>query len=116
MFLIEWYYMNDWGKKSCENTLNSTHIQNMLIAKQKFDVILMEHFNTDCLMGLAYKLDAPVIGLSSCALMPYHYERVGTPIHSSYMPSLATGYSDNMSFKERLHNWIAIHLLNFLYK
>lgn len=108
--------MLDWGKASCENALNSTHIRNILNTNQKYDIVLMEYFNTDCLLGVPYKLNVPVIGLSSCALMPYHYERIGNPINPSYIPSLFTGYSDDMNYLERLHNWFAVHLINLLYK
>lgn len=76
----------------------------------------MEQFNNDCLMGVAWILNAPVVGLSSCIMMPYLYERVGFPHHPSFIPSSFVAYSEKMSFTERLHNWFAIHLINFLYK
>lgn len=115
-FLIEFFKLYYWGLDACENALNSTVIQNLIKNQEKFDVILMEQFNNDCMMGVAWKLKAPVIALSSCAIMPYHFERFGIPSNPSYIPSLFTGYSDQMSFSERLHNWFAVHLINFLYK
>lgn len=84
--------------------------------KQPFDVIIMEQFNSDCMMGVAWKLQAPVIGLSSCALMPWHYDRVGNPHISSYVPALFMGYSDNMSYAARLANWLTIHGMKLLYR
>lgn len=98
----------------CENSLNSSAIQTVL--KQKFDVILMEQFNSDCMMGVAWKINAPVIGLTSCVLMPWHYDRVGTPLIPSYMPALFLGYSDEMSYLERISNWVAINVFKLMYK
>lgn len=84
--------------------------------RQHFDVIIMEQFNTDCLMGLAHKLQSPVIGLSSCAMMPWHYERVGQPHIPSYIPALFMGSSDDMNFGHRLANWLSVHGLIFMKK
>lgn len=76
----------------------------------------MEQFNADCMMPIAWKLQAPVIALSSCAMMPWHYDRVGQPLIPSYVPALFMGYSDEMTFTQRLNNWIAVYGLKFLYK
>lgn len=113
---IEFFMLYDWGMKSCELALNSTAIQNLLNRRQKFDVILIEQFNSDCMMGVAWKLNAPVIGLSSCVLMPWHYERVGNPLIPSYVPALFLGLSDNMSYTERLANWVSVQALKLMYK
>lgn len=76
----------------------------------------MEQFNSDCMMGVAWKLQAPVIGLSSCTLMPWHFNRIGNPHIPAYIPSLFVGYSDKMTYLERLSNWLAVHGIIFLYE
>ena len=75
----------------------------------------MEQFNSDCLMGLAHVIGAPVIGLSSCAAMPWHYERMGLPENPSITPSLFMPYADKMEFKERLANWLGHYGMKTLY-
>lgn len=84
--------------------------------KVRYDVILLEQFNSDCMMGVAHMLQAPVIGLSSCAMMPWHYERMGMPIIPSYIPALFLGQSEDMSLGGRIANWISFHALNLMYK
>lgn len=101
---------------ACEAALNSTNLQHLLNTRQKFDVILMEQFNSDCMMGVAWKLQAPVIGLSSCLMMPWHYDRVGQPAVPSYIPALNVGYSDQMTYSERLSNWITVQGMKTLYE
>lgn len=108
--------LHNWGMQACELALNSTAIQNQLNTKQKYDVILIEQFNSDCMMGVAWKLKAPVIGLSSCTLMPWHYDRVANPLIPSYMPALFLGHSEQMTYAERLSNWITLHGLKLMYK
>lgn len=101
---------------ACEAAFNSTTMQTLLNTRQKFDVILVEQFNSDCMMGVAWKLQAPVIGLSSCLMMPWHYDRVGQPSIPSYIPTLMMGYSDQMTYSERLANWITSTGMKILYE
>lgn len=113
---LEFFDLYNRGMRSCELALTSMAIQNLLNKTQQFDVILVEQYSNDCMMGVAWKLDAPVIGLSSCVLMPWHYDRVGNPLIPSYVPSLFLGLSDKMSYAERLVNWVSVHVLKLMYK
>lgn len=112
---MEFFLLHSWGVESCETAYASADVKKMIKTNEQFDLIIMEQFNTDCMLGLAWKLQAPVIGLSSCPLMPWHYDRIGNPIIPSYIPSLFMGYSDKMSFSERLANWIAAQGMKFLH-
>jgi hypothetical protein len=49
----------EWGSEACEKLLASQHIDVLfdLSRDQKFDVLITEYFNTDCTLGLAYKLN-----------------------------------------------------------
>lgn len=69
----------------------------------------MEHFNTDCLMGIAWKLKAPVIGLSSCSLLPWLYDRVGTPYIPSVMPSFFNDHYGRTTFFQRLTGFVNMY-------
>ncbi|CAH2041369.1 unnamed protein product, partial [Iphiclides podalirius] len=55
--------------------LEDDDVQDLWKLKRKFDVVVVEQFNGDCSLGLAYKLNAPVVGLTSHVLMPHHYNR-----------------------------------------
>lgn len=101
---------------ACENALNSTHIQNILNTKQKYDVIVMEQFNSECMLGVAWKLQAPTVAMSSCTMMPWHYDRFQVPVNPSFMPALFMGYSDEMTYAERLANWIGIYGIKLMHK
>ncbi|KAI9586511.1 hypothetical protein GQX74_002358 [Glossina fuscipes] len=112
---VEFFMLYEWGKVACNHTIRSDALTRLMRQDNKFDVILMEQFNTDCMMGVAHLLRAPVIALSSCALMPWHYERMGSPIIPSYIPALFLGQSEEMSLPGRLANWISFHVLKLLY-
>uniref|UniRef100_A0A336KCF6 UDP-glucuronosyltransferase n=1 Tax=Culicoides sonorensis TaxID=179676 RepID=A0A336KCF6_CULSO len=114
---FEIFFLYDWGVSSCEKALNSTSLQKFIKTnKEKFDLIILEQFNTDCPAGIAYKFDAPFISLSSCAMMSWHYERFGMPIIPSHIPVIFSGHSENMNFLERLKNWFVIHSHNIIYR
>lgn len=113
---LEFFLLHQWGIEACELALNSRVLRDIFIENNKYDVILLEQFNSDCMMAVAWKIKAPVIGLSSCVLMPWHYDRLGNPLNPSYVPGLFLGYSDEMHFLERISNWIAVNGLNFMYQ
>ncbi|EDV54742.1 UDP-glucuronosyltransferase 2B17 [Drosophila erecta] len=114
---IEFFILYNMGKEACNTTLHSRALTEILKNPPGYyDVILLEQFNTDCAMSVAHVLQAPVIGMSSCALMPWHYERFGAPLIPSYISALFQGQSQEMSFVARLRNWITVHSLNLLYK
>lgn len=111
----EMKFVYEWGKEACINAYNSSGLQDILRRKEQYDIILMEHFNTDCMMGVAWHLQAPVIALSSCALTPWHYDRMGNPHIPSYISSLFQSTAEKMTFSERFWNFLDVHSLNYAY-
>ncbi|KAJ8922622.1 hypothetical protein NQ315_007654 [Exocentrus adspersus] len=91
---------------SCEVGLSSPAFQNFLKTDQRFDLLVIEFFNSDCFMGLADKFKVPVIGLSSCTIMPWTSERLGNPTHTAYIPNNNMDYTDRMTFLERVENTV----------
>ncbi|XP_050079134.1 UDP-glucosyltransferase 2-like [Anopheles maculipalpis] len=114
----EFYELAAWGVSSCMAALNSSAIEEILEIHRKapFDVVVMEYFATDCMAGITWMLQAPLVGLSSCALMPWHYDRIGLPDTPSYIPSEFSTFSEEMSFLERAENWLVTRLVKILYR
>lgn len=113
---LEFFMLYEWGKQACNHTLKSEALRQVMRRDTHYDVILVEQFNTDCMNAVAHLIGAPVIALSSCAVMPWHYERMGLPIIPSYIPALFMGQSEDMNFVGRLGNWLTFHGMNMLYK
>lgn len=55
----EFKSLMEWGGDACEKLLASKHIDVLLDLSrdQKFDVLITEFFDTDCALGVAYKLN-----------------------------------------------------------
>jgi len=113
--LWEFFWLHEFGKESCNTTFRSEALYTVLHERKQYDVLITEQFNTDCVLGIAHALKAPIVGLSSSALMPWYYHRFGIPAETSYIPTEMMGHSEEMSFLERISNWFNFHLLNFLY-
>ncbi|XP_063385073.1 UDP-glucosyltransferase 2-like [Cydia fagiglandana] len=79
-------FLTSTGKENCEVMLKNKRVRDLVDSKAKFDVIIIEQFNSDCAFGIAYKLNAPVVGMMSHILMPWHYRRLGIPYNTAYVP------------------------------
>ncbi|KAG5676848.1 hypothetical protein PVAND_006655 [Polypedilum vanderplanki] len=115
---FEFFMLREWGKEACAKALNSSAIKNVLNKgrREPFDLIIVELFNTDCMMGVAHKLKAPVIGLSSCNILPWHFTQLGLPYETNFYPVTFLGASDKMSYTQRISNWFAFVYMNIMYK
>ncbi|CAH0561451.1 unnamed protein product [Brassicogethes aeneus] len=106
---VMWFESNNLGnfaRKSCEAAYDNDNLKKFLKEENKFDVILMEFFNSNCLNGLIHKYKAPVIGLSSCQMMPWHGRYFGTQDNPAYTPTTFMDYTDKLTFIERVENTI----------
>ncbi|CAH2076950.1 unnamed protein product, partial [Iphiclides podalirius] len=74
--------------------------------KKDYDLILVENFSSDCMLGLLHVLGntAPKVALSSSNLMPWAADRVGAADNPAYVPIISTGFTARMNFLERLEN------------
>jgi UDP-glucoronosyl and UDP-glucosyl transferase. len=94
------------GYVTCENTLEHPAVKELIDSGEKFDLVVTELFNTDCLLGYVYRLNVPFIALSTSVMMPWAHERFGNPDNPSYLGNLFLPIATQMSFPERLINFI----------
>ncbi|KAJ8972842.1 hypothetical protein NQ314_000006 [Rhamnusium bicolor] len=99
-------FLSYMANMSCETGLSSKALQNFMKTKEKYDLMIIELFNSDCFLSLAHKIKAPIIGLSSCTPMPWTSERFANPTHTAYIPNNNMDYSDKMTFLERVENTV----------
>ncbi|XP_043070517.1 UDP-glucosyltransferase 2 isoform X2 [Drosophila grimshawi] len=118
VLLQEYYDLYGNGQISCELLYASGHVETVLERhKQKpYDLLLTEYFSTDCQLSLAKLLELPIIGLSTCALMPYYYDRIDLPDTPAYVLSEFVGFKQPLSWSERLLNFAQAKLLKLIYR
>lgn len=67
-------------------TLNHPVTKKFLETDQEFDVIILEIFLTEPLLGFAQKFNAPIIGFSTFGASKWTTDLVGSPSPLSYVP------------------------------
>ncbi|KAJ8980271.1 hypothetical protein NQ317_005129 [Molorchus minor] len=88
---------------------------NLLKSGQHFDAVIIEQFNNDALKALAYHYNAPLILFSTIGANPWINNLVGNPSPPSYIPDIFLSYTSNMTFWQRLVNFL-YSILSELYK
>jgi len=98
--------------------LSSSIIDDLLQTHKSnpFDLVITEIFATECMLGVIHKMNVPYVGLASCGLFPYQFDRVALPDTPSYITSIYVGFTDEMSFNERLVNWITMKTMKLMYR
>lgn len=67
-------------------TLNHPKTKKFLETDQEFDVIILEIFLDEALLGFAHRFNAPIIGLSTFGASKWTTDLVGSPSPLSYVP------------------------------
>lgn len=92
--------------ETCEKVLSFPPIQMLINSEEKFDLIIVEQFNTDCMLGFVHKFKVPFIAIGTSVMMPWGNVRFGNPDNPSYIPHHFLAHSDRMSFSERIVNTV----------
>ncbi|CAH0561449.1 unnamed protein product [Brassicogethes aeneus] len=99
------FFLEKMGYDSCEKNLAQHNVQALFKSDEKFDLILMEFFNSDCFSVFSEKFKAPLIGFSTCTIIPWTNGRFGNPDNPSYIPNPSLPLSDQMTFLQRVENF-----------
>ncbi|XP_022814630.1 UDP-glucuronosyltransferase 2B1-like isoform X2 [Spodoptera litura] len=110
--ILDFQPLADMATGICSNIVDFVPLANAM--KKSYDVILVENFNSDCMLGLmhVHGLKAPYISLSSSAMMQWSADRIGVNDNPSYVPLVSSEFTSQMTFLQRLENTI----LNVYYK
>ena len=97
------------GNTYCKKIIRNREVQELITSATYFDVVIVEQFVTDCGLAVAYKLNAPAIGITTHILMPWTYSRLGVPNHPAFVPNRVVAYGT----KPNLWNRIKSAMINF---
>jgi glucuronosyltransferase len=92
----------------CEILIQHKTLQEIIDSKQeKFDVIITSAFFNDCVFGISYIFDIPVITMCSFGGTNWMDEWVGNPSPYAYLPQIFSDYGDRMTFWQRTLNTLS---------
>jgi glucuronosyltransferase len=107
-----WYFQSvkifwDVGIELCNIFLQDDAIQTLLFSsKKEFDILITSALIHDCVFGIGYKLNIPVVKLCTFGGTIWMDEWFGNPSPYSYVPGIYQEYSDRMNLWQRIHNTI----------
>lgn len=111
-------FLLNLGVNVCKQSLNSSAIKNFMKQSKKYDLIILEMFNSYCDLIYVHKFKVPFIGFSSCVAMPWTHDLLGNPNNPSYIPNSLYFFNDKMTFWERVENSLMTYwsiLVNLYY-
>lgn len=87
-----------------EHTFSHPDVKGLIDSGRKFDLVITELWNSDVFLGFGYRFRAPVILMSSCALLPWANARFANPDNPSYIPTSFLTRFGRLHFRDRLQN------------
>lgn len=100
----ETFVIIEIAKNMCDLLTKLPQVHDILNNKEKFDVILVEFFNSECALGIAHFIDAPIIGMQSHPFMPWTLSYFAQPSFPAYVPLIVLSFAPHMTFLERMEN------------
>lgn len=110
--LFAFWPLNEFAVNTCTKLMDWPTVKEAF--SKQYDVIIMEYFNSDCMLGLihVYGIKAPIVAMSSSGLLPWMPDRLGLNDNPAFVPQLTTYYKTKMNFFDRIEN----SLLTIYYK
>ncbi|XP_040175406.1 UDP-glycosyltransferase UGT5-like [Anopheles arabiensis] len=85
-------------------TLSSPEVQALIHSDETFDLLILEIFLDDALLGFADRFNCPVVGMSTFGASSWVNSLTGSPQPLSYVPHPMSSFTDKMNFWQRLGN------------
>ncbi|KAG8284519.1 UDP-glucuronosyltransferase 1-1 [Homalodisca vitripennis] len=106
----------DMSTLSCEDVLKKENIKELLESDQQFDIIFLEiTLGQESLSVFSHKFNAPIINIQGFVSWSLVDWIAGNSLSISHIPEVASfPFTNRMSFKERLQNFVST-VLTFLY-
>lgn len=102
--LSDFISMAEMGSEMCEKILTFPKVRESLTAEKRFDLAIVEFFNTNCFLGLVHKYGVLFVSIASASPYPEHEGMVGTPFEPAYIPHADLPFDHHMTLLQRVFN------------
>lgn len=102
--IAEMTNLYDMGIMLTNHTLNNQNVRNLMNSGRHFDVVIVEIFVSEALIGLGRHFNAPVIGFSTFGASIWTTNLIGNPSPLSFVPHPFLSFTHNMDFWQRVGN------------
>lgn len=104
-----------FGNDDCKTLMNNNYVLHIIQSQPKYDVILVESYNSDCALALASNLSAPYITFNPQPIQPWQYNRMGINFHAASVPQAVLPYGKEPWFFDRVKSYVLYHISNWVY-
>lgn len=87
------------GIKLCEKLLEADVFEKFVKAEGDYDVILLEHFNSDCMLGIVHNYGLPSVETITCTMMPCPAAWTGGDDNPATYPSTLLPFTSKMTYR-----------------
>lgn len=113
-YFMNIYMLYKMNSIACEN-LRHPAVKELGENGEKFDLVLIENFNTNCFMGLVHKLNVPFIDISTHQPMPWAIHNLRLHNEASFIPMVLTSIPKPMNLFHRTMNTLSFYVSTALY-
>ncbi|VVC92719.1 unnamed protein product [Leptidea sinapis] len=103
------------GNDDCKTLMNNNQVLHMIRTRPRYDVIIVESYNSDCALALAANLSAPYIAFNPQPIHPWHFNRLGINFNSAHIPQSILSYGRQPWFFDRLKSYILYYVSQWVY-
>ncbi|XP_017784593.1 PREDICTED: UDP-glucuronosyltransferase 2B15-like [Nicrophorus vespilloides] len=93
------------GYTFCDFVLKYKPVLDFINSNVTVDVVIMDQFLNEALVGIAHQLKAPLIYFSTLGTSIWNNHLVGNPAPMSHIPHNYLDYQGKMDLSERMHNF-----------
>lgn len=104
------------GTEACKINFEMEQFRELRNTSKKYDVLLTEIFNTECMWGFGHLLKIPIIAFTSSVNLPWGSDRFANPDNPAYIPTYFTDFTPRMTLMQRLQNTISLISAKVLYQ
>ncbi|XP_049951732.1 UDP-glucosyltransferase 2-like [Schistocerca serialis cubense] len=111
---VLWAYMSpvetlnllmDLGDDAVRMQLSEPVVQDFIRRNHTFDLVIIERLQYHAYYGLAHLVGSPpLVGFVTLSELAPVYHASGSPMNPAYLPEVWVGFSDHMTFWQRLYN------------
>ncbi|XP_055628473.1 UDP-glycosyltransferase UGT5-like [Toxorhynchites rutilus septentrionalis] len=103
-----------FGHLITNSTMNDPAVVKLIDSNEKFDLVVLEMFMNDAMLGFAHHFKTPCVAMSTFGASKWTSDLVGNPSPPSYVPNPFLSFTDHMSFGERLVNTLMSAMDNLI--
>lgn len=92
-----------FGYEFSDMTMSHPNVQEMMRTRS-FDLVIVEMFCNEAMIGFGQHFNAPVISVSTFGASKWTNDLVGTPSPLSYVPHSMSQYTGKMTYWQRAGN------------